>query len=135
MQHSEAPAFDRLIATGSYLTMGAVGMVWFLLNFLFIKKPMKPYLMCNIIQSFIISILFAIFNLAYNIFIDLLVSIPFIGKLFLRIHIILFATPVFSTLSLINYIVLLFLIYLSALALFGKLPYVPKITDITKKML
>lgn len=132
--NNEPTLFERLLATGSYLTMGTVGMVWFLLNFLIIKKPMKRYLMLNIMQSFILSILYAILTLAYNIVIDLLGAIPFIGKLFIKIHVWLFLTPVFSTLSLVNYILLLFFIYLSILALFGNLPYVPYITNAVKKM-
>lgn len=134
MQRNEAPLFDRLIAAGSYLTLGTVGMIWFILSFIFIKKPMSPFLTCNVVQSVIISILFAIFSLAYEIFIGILVNLPFVGKLFLRGHIFLFETPVFNTMSLINYLIFLFICYLSVIALFGKLAYVPYITDMAKKL-
>ena len=135
MQHNvEIPLFDRIIAAGSYLTLGTVGMIWFLISVLVVKKPMRRYLTCNIIQSFILSILYAILSLAYGIFIGLLTSIPVIGTLFLKLHIFLFATPIFNTMNFINYLILLFLCYLSLIALFGKLPYVPYITDIAKRM-
>lgn len=135
MQHkTDVPVFERLVAAGSYLTLGTIGMVWFIISTLVLKKPMSRYLACNVIQSFVLSILYAIITLAYSIFIGLLMSIPIIGKLFLRIHIFFFETPIFNTMNFINYLILLFLCYLSFIALFGKLPYVPYITDITKKM-
>lgn len=135
MQRSLEPSiFERIIAAGSYLTLGTIGFIWFLVSILLIKKPMSKYLTCNLVQSFVLSILYAIITLAYSIFIGLLTSIPFIGTLFLKLHIFLFATPIFNTMNFINYLILLFLCYLSFIALFGKLPYVPYITDIAKKI-
>lgn len=135
MQRNIEPSiFERIIASGSYLTLGTIGFIWFLISILLIKKPMSKYLTCNLVQSFVLSILYAIVTLAYSIFIGLLTSIPFIGTLFLKLHIFLFATPIFNTMNFINYLILLFLCYLSFIALFGKLPYVPYITDIAKKI-
>ncbi len=135
MQHkTEVPFFERIIAAGSYLTLGTVGMIWFLISVFVVKKPMSGYLTCNLIQSFVLSILYAIISLAYSIFIGLLTAIPFVGTLFLKLHVFLFEMPIFNTLNFINYIILLFLCYLSFISLFGKLPYVPYITDIAKKM-
>ncbi len=135
MQHNTgASPFDRLIAAGSYLTLGTVGMIWFLISILVIKKPMSRYLTCNLIQSFVLSIIYAIFTLAYNIFIGLFVAIPVIGKLFYKFHVFLFETPVFNTMSLVNHILLLFICYLSIIAILGKLPFVPYITDVAKKL-
>ena len=135
MQHKfEVSIFERIIAAGSYLTLGTIGFIWFLISILVLKKPMSRYLTCNLVQSFVLSILYAIVTLAYSIFIGLLTSIPFIGTLFLKLHIFLFATPIFNTMNFINYLILLFLCYLSFIALFGKLPYVPYITDIAKKI-
>lgn len=136
MQHkTDVTISDRILATGSYLTLGFIGMIWLIVSMLIVKKPMSRYLTCNIVQSFVLSILYAILSLAYSIFIGLLTSIPFIGGLFLKLHIFLFATPVFNTMNFINYLILLFLCYLSIIAIFGKLPYVPYITDIAKKIL
>ena len=135
MRHnSEAALFDRLIAAGSYLTLGTIGMIWFLINAVVIRKPFNRYLMCNIIQSFVLSIVYAILSLAYNIFADLLMNMPLIGKLFLKFHVFLFGTPIFNTMSFINFIIFIFICYLSIIALFGKLPFVPYITDISKKL-
>lgn len=135
MQHkTEVSFFERFIAAASYLTLGTVGMVWLIVCAVVIKKPMSKYLTCNIIQSFVLSIIYAILSLAYGIFIGLLINIPFIGTLFLKLHIFLFETPIFNTMNFINYIILLFLCYLSFISLFGKLPYVPYITNMVKKM-
>lgn len=135
MRHNDcAPLFDRLIAAGSYLTLGTIGIIWLLISAVVIKRPMGGFLTCNLIQSFVLSIFYAIFSLAYNIFIGILISLPFAGKMFLKLHIFLFEAPIFSTMSFINYILLLFVCYLSVIALFGKLPFVPYITDIAKKL-
>ena len=133
MRHSEPSLFERLISVGSYLTLGFIGMIWFLLNAVVLKKPNGKYLIYNLIQSFILSILYAIFTYAYDIFIGLYIRIPYIGNLFLKGHIFLFETPVFNTMSFVNFILLLLMIYLSSIALFGRLPYIPFITDVTKK--
>ena len=135
MQHNEPNLLERFISSGSYLTVGLIGMVWFLVNFFIIKKPMSKFLMYNIIQSFVISIIYAIITTAYNIFIDLFIAIPFIGGIFRFMHNLLFATPIFNTMSLINFILLIFFIYLALFPLFGKLPFIPFITTAAKNLL
>lgn len=133
-RNSENVIFERLIAAGSYLTLGLVGMVWFLLSFILLKKPMSRFLTCNIVQSFVISILYAIISLCYTIFIGILVNLPWVGRLLYRMHVFLFETPIYNTLSFINFFILIFLCYLSVFALLGKLAYVPFVTDITKNL-
>lgn len=132
-RHDEAGLFDRFIAVTSYLTLGFTGMIWFLLNAIVLRKPMKVYLTYNLVQSFVLSILYAIFTLLYDILMGILVNIPFIGSLFFRLHIFLFETPVFNTLSFVNFILIIFAGYLSLVAAFGQLPRIPFITDVVKK--
>ena len=135
MSHDEPLIIERLISSGSYLTMGLIGMIWFLVNYFVVRKPMSKFLMCNIIQSFVLSIVYAIFTLAYGIFIGLLIAIPFIGNIFRFLDNFLFATPIFNTMSLINFILFVFLVYLAVFPLFGKLPFIPFITKAAKNLL
>ena len=134
MQPNNVSLADRLIATGSYLTLGLVGMVWLILNYLVVKKPMSKFLAYNVVQSFVLSILYAIFTSLYNIFIGILVGIPFVGKLFLFIHNFLFETPIFHTMNFVNFVTLILLLYLSLFAIFAYLPYVPFVTNIAKSV-
>ncbi len=131
---SQVPLFDRLIAAGSYLTLGTVGMVWFLINFIVVKKPMSRFLTYNIFQSFILSILFAIISLAYSVFIGILTSLPFVGKLFYDMHIFLLQTPIYNTMNFINFIIFIFISYLAIFALFAQLPFIPFVSDLVKKI-
>ena len=134
MQHSSVSLTDRLIAVGSYLTLGAIGIIWFFISILLLKKATSKFLMYNLIQSFILSITCAIFFQIYDIFIDILSHIPLLGSVFILGHIYLFETPIYHTLSLANFIIVLFLIYLSVFSFLGKLPNLPFITNIVKKI-
>lgn len=134
MQHNNITLLDKIIAVFSYMTLGFLGMIWFLVNTLIIRKPMSNFLKYNLVQSFIISIILAIATYAYEIISGIVFNLGFIGDIFKMAHIYIFATPIFNTMNFANYILLLFLIYLSVFALFGKLPFVPYITDIAKKI-
>ncbi|MCD8024063.1 MAG: hypothetical protein LUE64_00845 [Candidatus Gastranaerophilales bacterium] len=125
---------ERFLSAGSYLTLGVIGMIWFIINAFLFRRANSKYLVLNLVQSFIICIIFSIISLSYSIFIGILINLPLIGKFFLKMHILLFSAPIFATMSFINYVILLFLIYLSFISIFGKLPYVPFVTDIAKKM-
>ena len=133
VRHSgDISASDRFIAACSYLTLGTIGFVWFILNMFILKKAFTRFLMCNLIQSFVLAILYAILSLVLRTFFGILAAIPYLGKIFLNFMIFISA-PIFHTLSLINAATLLFLAYLALFSLFGKLPYIPFITDIAKK--
>ncbi len=132
MQHSEISLWERLLAAGSYLTLGLVGFVWILINHFVIKSEPSRFLNCNLFQSFMISIIFAVLSMAYKIFIGLLIAIPFLGKLFYMLHVFIFMTPIFHTLTLANFVVFVVLVYLSVFALLGTLPFIPYITKIVK---
>lgn len=133
MQRSEVSLVERIVAAASYLTMGLVGFIWFLINYFVVKKEMSNFLRLNLFQSFIIAILFAVLSLIYQTVVGILFVIPFLGKIIYYMHIMVFATPVFNTLTLINYIVLGILIYLSIFAFLGTLPFIPYITNTVKK--
>lgn len=133
-QHNSVLLYERFLAAASYLTLGLIGMLWFLFNHFAFKKQMSAFLTYNIVQSFLLSIIYAILTSLYNIFIGLLISIPFIGKIFLYLHNFLFNIPIFYTLNFINFIILICLLYLSLFALFAKLPFIPYITNIAKSL-
>ena len=134
MQHSGISITDRIIAVISYLTLGLAGMIWFIVNHLFIKKPINKFLMYNLVQSFILSIIYAIFVYAYGIIAGLLFRLPLIGKLLYIIHVFVCETPIFYTMSLINFVLIIFFIYLSVFASLGQLPKIPYVTDMVKSI-
>ena len=68
--------------------MGIVGLLWLLFAY-FTRNKVKFFLKYNIIQSIVISVLLAIFNLTLDIILSLLAKIPLLDFVAAAINIIL----------------------------------------------
>lgn len=129
----ETPSLlDRFIAVGSYLTLGTIGMLYFLINATVLKKPLGRFLAANLFQSFIISIVAAILITLGGIISDLLSGLLTLQNF--QVVALLYYTVLGIKLSLGNLLLLAFLIYLSIFSLFGMLPYIPGITNMAKSI-
>lgn len=135
MQRSVCPpVFERIVAALSYLTVGVFGLIWFFVYAALLKKKLSDFLTINFIQSFLIMFMFGIFNFIYNILFSLVSPIPFIGDLSKYVHVALFSTPLYGSLVLGNAILFCFLGYLGVWSFLGKLPYIPYLTDLAKRL-
>ena len=137
MQHSNTNVspIEKIISTASYLTFGMVGMVWLIVAYL-LKKQLRYFLMYNIAQSMLISILFAIINIALGVIFRILAIIPFLGIIAAKLNLLISApiirTP-FMSFPIIPLIVTLLLIYIIAGIIVGRIFYVPLLSNIMNK--
>ena len=64
--NSSISTLEKFISIVSYFTMGLFGLFWLILAYS-VKKKLRYFLQYNIVQSLLISILLAIFNLLIDI--------------------------------------------------------------------
>ena len=137
MQHnsSSVSAIEKIISILSYFTFGIAGMIWLLFAFA-IKKNLRYFLMYNIAQSMVISILFAIINLIKFIIIKLLLLIPFISTFAIKLNL-FFSTAMiknsFIHLNILQILVTLLILYIIAGVIIGKIFYIPFLSNIMSK--
>ena len=120
---------DRIVGVFTYITMGIFGLIWLIFSYVTGRK-ITSFVAFNIYQSMFILAIFSIFSLVYNIALNLLSIIPFIGKLFINIDIFLNQTPLYFGFSITGLILTIFIGYLALLAFLGRKPYVPYVSDI-----
>lgn len=120
---------DRIISILTYYTMGIFGLIWLVFSHL-TKKGTSSFLAYNIYQSIFISALLAVFSLVYNIGLNFISVIPFIGKLMMSFDIFINQTPIYFSFTLSGLILTIFITYLAAISLLGKKPFVPYISNI-----
>ncbi len=140
MQHnSDVLPIEKIIAVLSYLTMGIIGLIWFIIAHS-LKKRLRFFLMYNISQSIIISIFLAIFKLIADIILPIIALIPFIDIIAACINFIISIKVL--TIPFLNLSFSLFEIFLHILLLYiiagiaaGRIFYVPYLTDFTAKIM
>lgn len=111
---------EKIISVATYLTWGLVGFVYLLIAF-FTKLGLRPFLRFHIYQSVFLSLLFAVISM---LFAPLVFWIPILNKLF-NVHFV-------GSLTIINLLIFLLLIYLCAGAILGKYSYIPWVSDVIK---
>ena len=124
------PTFlDKIISIVSYCTFGIGSIIWIVFSYI-TKKRIDSFLLFNLYQAIFISIVLAIFSLIYDIAINIMSVIPFIGPLFEKINILITRVPIIYSMSLTGLLVTGLLFYLSVLCLIGKKPRIPGISDL-----
>ncbi len=130
---------EKVISLLSYMSMGIIGLVWYIIALL-LKRKLKYFLLYNISQSMIIAIILAIFKLFIDIILMLISKIPFLDfivalfNLIISIKIIRFHTLGFSF-TLIEFLVFLLLLYISIGVILGKIFYIPFLTKFMNKVI
>lgn len=126
---------EKIISIFSYLTMGIVGLIWLLIAY-FLKQKLKFFLMYNIAQSMVISIILSIITMGLDIILSILAKIPFLEYLaalvncifsikILRISSLAFNIPELLIIILIGYIITGVII--------GRIFYIPFLSDMMYK--
>ncbi len=139
MQHNtfQIKPIEKIISILSYLTMGIVGLIWIIIAYA-CKKNLKYFLMYNVAQSMVISIILALIKLVLDILIPFLWLLPIINYIanflnfLISVKIIRLYFPGISFTA-FEFIVFVLLIYLIIGVLLGRIFYVPGLTKLMKK--
>lgn len=121
---------DRIISVISYVTAGWVGLIYMVILY-FVRKPASLFLRYNIFQSIFISFFYFLLCMIFGFISNILLQIPLINAL-VSWFILLFNRPVIFEYSAIQAFVMGLFIYMSVVALLGKMPrvyWVSKIID------
>ena len=132
MYKSQTPVSigDRIISVISYVTAGWVGLIYMVILY-FVRKPASLLLRYNIFQSIFISFFYFLLCMIFGFISNILLQIPLINAL-VSWFILLFNRPVIFEYSAIQAFVMGLFIYMSVVALLGKMPrvyWVSKIID------
>ena len=128
---------EKIISILSYLTMGIVGLIWFIIAH-FLKQKLKFFLMYNIAQSMVISIFLALIKIGLDIILSILAKIPFLDYIAAIIYYILsykiLRIYLFNLSFTIPELVVVILIgYIITGILLGRIFYVPFLSDLMYK--
>lgn len=132
MYKSQTPVSigDRIISVISYVTAGWVGLIYMVILY-FVGKPTSLFLRYNIFQSIFISFFYFLLCMIFGFISNILLQIPLINAL-VSWFILLFNRPVIFEYSAIQSFVMGLFIYMTVMALMGKIPrvyWVSKIID------
>lgn len=130
---------EKIISVLSYVTMGIAGLLWLILAY-FLKKKLRYFLMYNIAQSMIIAIILAIFKLLTDIILSLIAKISFLDfimaifNLVISFKIIRISNSGISF-TILELLLLMLLGYIIFGILFGRIFYIPYLSDFMKKVM
>lgn len=126
---------EKIVSVLSYFTMGFVGLIWLLISVAY-KRKLKYFLMYNIAQSMIISIILYIFKLVIDIVFSIFSLIPFLNTVVAVLNYIISVKLVkiaFLSFSIVELFVFLLLIYISVGVLLSRIFYIPVLSNIMNK--
>ena len=133
--YSQVLPIEKIISVLSYISFGIVGIIWLITAGL-LKKRLRYFLMYNIVQSVVISVLYAFFNLLLDTIFKLLALIPFLGMIIAKLNLFLTQPLIkifFMSFSVIPLIITVLLIYIIVGVILGRIFYVPGLTSIINK--
>lgn len=129
---------EKIIAILSYITMGIVGLIWFVIAY-FTNKRLKYFLMYNIAQSMIIAIFLTIIKLAVDIILSIFAKIPFLDFIAAKLYYNVISFKIIRiyslglSLSFFELLLFLLLIYIIAGVIAGRIFYIPYLTNFMYK--
>ena len=129
-QPSKPALIEKLVAAGSYLTMGLIGFVWILLG-IFTKSALRPYLKYHIFQSIFISLAFFLVSQFLGLILSILSVVPLVNQIIMQFTLYLNMPLIFSF-SLIQVTINLVIFYLVITSLQGKYSYLPWVSNIIR---
>jgi hypothetical protein len=135
--NSSISTLEKFISIVSYFTMGLFGLFWLIIAYS-VKKKLRYFLQYNIVQSLLISILLAIFNLLIDIIFSLLSLIPIFDGIiailnwFISVKVI---SIYYFSFSIFELIIFLLLGYISIGVLINKISYVPCLTNLVQRIM
>lgn len=117
---------ERIISSGTYLTAGMLGFVWFIISAIF-RKTVTPFLMYHIMQSIFISIAYFLLVELCKLLYIILYKIPLINAIPYFINMPL---QFLFGLSILQFVSTIFILYLAFTAFLGMYSYIPWVSDI-----
>ena len=123
MPHSSnvVSPIEKIVSILSYFTMGFIGLVFVTVAY-FLKKNIRYFLMYNIAQSMLISILLAILAYLTSLILKIFSLIPvldvFSAKLFLFFSRKIFSIPIGMSFNIFQFIVFTLIIYICIIILY-----------------
>ena len=117
---------ERIISSGTYLTAGMLGFVWFIISAIF-RKTVTPFLMYHIMQSIFISIAYFLLVELCKLLYVILYKIPLINAIPYFINMPL---QFLFGLSILQFVSTIFILYLAITAFLGMYSYIPWVSDI-----
>lgn len=140
MQHeNNILPIEKIISVLSYATMGIAGLIWVIIAYI-CKRHIKYFLMFNITQSMVISIILAIVKLLVGLIMQLLTYIPFLNFISAILNYVLSIKiiRVYSlglSFSLFEFFIFILLIYIIIGVCLGKIFNVPYLTKLINKVM
>ena len=125
------PFSDRLISALAYFTFGMFALVWIIYANV-AKVRISQYLIFNLYQAIFVSVVLTIISILYDIAINFLAVVPFIGKFAVAFNLFFNNTPLYFGFTVSGLLITILLAYLIILSILGKRAYVPCISDIIK---
>ena len=128
MQNEDVQLPDRILAAATNVTGGTIGVLW-LIFCAITRRTMSKFLMFNIYQSAFLALFFYLAGILLIFIYNILIMVPFINIVVNAIYLSLF-TPVYFHLSIMSMLIFIIYVYLFVCAMFGvygKLPYISKI--------
>ena len=127
---------EKIISIFSYFTMGFVGLLFVIIAY-FLKKKIRYFLMYNIAQSMLISILLAIISYLISLIFKILSLIPFLDLFFAKIFLLsskkLISLSIGLSFNFFQLLVFLLILYISIGVILGRILYVPLLTNLMNK--
>ncbi len=140
MQHeNNILPIEKIISILSYATMGIAGLIWVIIAYI-CKRHIKYFLMFNITQSMVISIILAIVKLFVGLIMQLLTYIPFLNFISAILNYVLSIKIIrlYSlglSFSLFEFLIFILLIYIIIGVCFGRIFNVPYLTKLINKVM
>ena len=133
MQKSEsANILEKIGLCSTYATCGLTGVIWLIVANLVFKRDLRPFILYHIYQSIIFWMFIVALSYVFSFFINLLISIPIVGS-WIGNFMLIFNTPKYFGLSIINLLVSLIVIYLMLGVILGRYSQIPFISEIVKR--
>lgn len=130
---------EKIISVLSYLSMGVLGIIWVIFAYI-CKRNLKYFLMYNIVQSMLISIILAVFYFSLGIILSILAIIPVLNVIAAVFNYIISVKiirlyQIGVSFTLLELIVFILLAYIICGIIAGKIFYVPVLTNLMNKVM
>lgn len=129
-QQNSPMLIEKLVAAGSYITMGGIGFIWLLIG-LATKSKLKPFLMYHIFQSIFISIGYWLICQLLGLLLTVLSVVPIVNQIVMQFTLYL-NMPLIMSFSLIQLAVYAVVFYLALTSFQGQYSYIPWVSNIIR---
>ena len=112
---------DRIVSSLAYFSFGIFGLIWIIYANV-AKKHMSSFLLFNLSQAIFISLVLTILAYLFDIAVNLLSIVPYVGKIVQKFYIFVNHNPIYFGFTITGFIVTLIVLYLVIFSLLGEKP-------------